>query len=494
MSTRKKTKLAALQSRMVFRLWSIMMVLVLFGVGFMWMAQIYLFEQNYAEAALNDTMSRMQPVMENLSSEDLAEDEQLLSHLSRITNGDMFLLNQQGKLLRMYSSGHQVNVMEKHEEQRIWEKVQGQEEFQNLLDGVPYTIVERHRNRIFGYELGFPVTYDGEPCFIILRNMLMLKTTLDLNRRQLIILSILLTAIASVLAAVLSRQFTRPIYQLRDTIERLTHHDFSARPQVERDDELGQLSRSVDELGQALQQVDVLRKEVIANVSHELRSPLAVISGYAEMVRDITWRDEAQRNEGLNLIISESRRMSEMVNDILDYSQLQAGYTQLKLDWYNLCDILDSEVNACRRGAAEHQITLTLHCHQEEVPVHVDALKLSQVIRNLLYNAINHTPEQGEILIVTEACKKAAPEKDGNVSHHVRVSVKNPGPPIPEAERELIWERYQRSQHHNGRRLGTGIGLSIVSTILQAHGMEYGVDCDEGWTVFWFEFSEETPD
>lgn len=487
MNTQKKTKLTALRRRMVFRLWAIMMVLVLFGVGFMWVVQIYLFEQNYAEAALTDTMNRLQPVMESLATEDLAQDEYLLSHLSRIVSGEMVLMNQQGKLLQMYSSGHSVNVWEQKEEQFIWESIRQREEFDNLLKGIPYTIIERHRNQIFGYELGFPVTYDGQPCFMILRNMVMLKTTLELNRRQLILLSILLTAIASVLAAVLSRQFTQPIYEIRDAVVRLTHHDFSARPRLERDDELGQLSRSVEELGQALQQVDVLRKEVIANVSHELRSPLSVIGGYAEMVRDITWKDETKRNEDLNLIISESRRMSAMVTDILDYSQLQAGYIQLKKEWYNLYDILESEVSACRQGAAEHQIRLTLDCHQTELPIQADALKLSQVIRNLLYNAINHTNERGEIIIRTEAHPASSAETEHR-QDCIRVSVQNPGPPIPEADRELIWERYQRSQHHNGRRLGTGIGLSIVSTILQAHEMKYGVDCENGWTIFWFEY------
>lgn len=491
MNIQKNIRPAALQNRMVFRLWSIMMVLVLFGVGFMWVAQIYLFEQNYAEAALAETMNRLQPVMESLTTEDLAKDERLLSHLSRISNGDMILMNQQGRLLQMYSSGHSVNIREQKEEQFIWESIRSREEFQELLNGNPYTIVEHHRNRILGYELGFPVTYDGEPCFMILRNMLMLKTTLDLNRRQLIILSALLTAIASVLAAVLSRQFTNPIYQIRDAVVRLAHHDFSARPQLDRDDELGQLSRSVEELGQALQQVDVLRKEVIANVSHELRSPLAVIGGYAEMVRDITWKDEAQRNEDLNLIISESRRMSEMVNDILDYSQLQAGYIQLKKDRYNLYDILESEICVCRQSAAVHQISLRLDCHKTELPIEADALKLSQVIRNLLYNAINHTQEQGEIRVCTEE-RNAVSDVSGQEISCVHVSVQNPGPPIPEAERELIWERYQRSQHHNGRRLGTGIGLSIVSTILQAHGMKYGVDCENGWTIFWFECPAKT--
>ena len=152
---------------------------------------------------------------------------------------------------------------------------------------------------------------------MILHNMVMLKTTLDLNRRQLILLTILLTVTASVLALLVSRHFTRPVFQIKDAVDRLTRDDFSARPELKRDDELGQLSDSVEKLGQKLQQVDILRKEVIANVSHELRSPLAVIGGYAELVRDITWKNDSQREEDLNLIISETKRMSEMVTDIL---------------------------------------------------------------------------------------------------------------------------------------------------------------------------------
>ena len=110
------------------------------------------------------------------------------------------------------------------------------------------------------------------------------------------------------------------------------------------------------------------------------------------------------------------------------------------------------------------------------LPVKADSLKMSQVLRNLLYNAINHTPEHGLITVTLNT--------DGD---DFRLSVSNPGEPIPEEDRAIIWERYQRSQHQSGRHMGTGIGLSIVSTILNAHGMTYGVDCENGQTIFWFE-------
>lgn len=477
MNTQKKFSISALKSRMVFRLWSIMMLLVLLGIGFMWIAQIYLFEQNYVKAALTETEKRLEPVMKDLSTQDLADDEHLLPVMSHIAGGELILLDQQGQLILMYSIGHRINVQQQQEEQIILDIITRRKEFQELLAGKAYRLVDRHRDRIFGFELGFPVTYEGKPCFVILHNVVKLKTILDLNRHQLILMSILLTVTASVLALLLSRHFTRPVFQIKDAVDRLTHNDFLARPELKRNDELGQLSDSVEELAKKLQQVDLLRKEVIANVSHELRSPLAVIGGYAEMVRDITWDNDVQRVEDLNLIISEARRMSEMVTDILDYSQLQAGYIQLKKDWYQLYDILESEISLCRPAAGQHRISLNLVCENREIRLYADALKISQVIRNLLYNAINHTDE-GESITITMY------ETDSSV----RVAVINPGAPIPEEERQQIWERYQRSQHQSGRRLGTGIGLSIVSTILDAHKMSYGVDCQGGMTSFWFAF------
>ena len=475
MNIQKKFRTPALKSRMVFRLWSGMMMLVLLGIGFMWMFHIYLFEQNYVKAALTETQKRLEPVMDDLSTQDLADDPRLLSRMSHMAGGELILMNQQGKLIEMYSIGHKINIQEHQDEQIVLNVIVRRQEFQELLKGTPYRIVDRHRDRIFGFEMGFPVTYQGETCFVILHNMVMLKTTLDLNRRQLILLTILLTVTASVLALLVSRHFTRPVFQIKDAVDRLTRDDFSARPELKRDDELGQLSDSVEKLGQKLQQVDILRKEVIANVSHELRSPLAVIGGYAELVRDITWKNDSQREEDLNLIISEAKRMSEMVTDILDYSQLQAGYIQLNKDWYQLYDILESEVSLCRPAAAQHQIRLKLECQDKDILLYLDALKISQVIRNLLYNAINHTKEGEEIRITIKQTADA-----------VCVAVINPGEPIPPEEQARIWERYQRSQHQSGRRLGTGIGLSIVSTILGAHKMSYGVDCQDNQICFWF--------
>lgn len=295
-----------------------------------------------------------------------------------------------------------------------------------------------------------------------------------------VVLSIMLTIISSIIAAILSRKFVKPIHEIKETVDELTEGNLEATIELRLKDEIGQLAESVKKLGKALQRVDSLRREVIANVSHELRSPLALIGGYAELVRDIHWRDDKKRQEDLDLIMKESRRMSEMVSDILDYSQLQAGYLQLRKDWYNLYEIVESEVLLCGQSAMQYEIKIQLISIQKEIMVYIDALKISQVIRNLLNNAVNHTKDGLTIIVEIEDTEKAC-----------KVCVKNKGEPIPEEEKKLIWERYQRNQHQGGRKEGTGLGLSIVSAILKAHKMMYNVDYQDGMIIFWFEYEKE---
>lgn len=525
----KKRKEPPQRSKMVFQLWLIMMGLVFFTLAFMWVVQIFLFEQNYAEATLEESSERLKPVMEVLTSEDIAKDDKLLPFLSRITDGVLVLTGRNGELITLYAYGHAVEPNPGEPEYFIWDAIKNGDNYSDILNRTPYRGMmrmdgsDRHEGkrgqggRIVAVEQGIPVTYGGQNCYLVIHQSINLQTIMNLNRRQLVVLSIFLTLAAAILAAVCSRHFTKPIYAIKDTIDRLAQNDFSAKPNLNRQDEFGQLAESVESLGQALNRVDVLRKEVIANVSHELRSPLAVIAGYAEMVRDISWADADKREEDLNLIISESQRMSEMVNDILDYSQLQSGYIRLNLVECNLCEIVETETFHCAAKAAEHDIRLDFQSELPEFFINADPLKLSQVLRNLLYNAINHTPEGGQIVIrldvkaagagggvksfgntetggIIKASTSMKPGGNAKSSvnaepggSRIRLSVSNPGDPIPEEDRKIIWERYQRSQHNSGRNLGTGIGLSIVSTILDAHNMSYGVDCENGQTVFWFD-------
>ena len=425
---------------LMFQLWGMMMGLVVLTAACMWFVQVFFFEHTYAETALSNSLKQLQPVMSDLTNRDLTEDDRLLPFLSRMIDGTIFLVDDTGDLTDIYSYGHLLTDVQNEPEYGIWKFIRNSDEFSNVKARQIYQNVLKSNHHMINIHIGIPVTYAGENAYLLIENTIRTDAAFTFNRMQLIILTVVLTIAASILAAVGSGYFTKPIFAIKHTVDRLAENDFSARADVNRKDELGELAESVGLLGQALARVDVLRKEVIANVSHELRSPLSVISGYAELVRDIHWKDEAARNEDLDLIIEESNRMSEMVNDILDNVKASlTTYQGTQITFHSIC-----------------------------------------VLRNLLYNAINHTPEGDTITVSLES----------KGSHTVRLSVTNPGTPISEEDKKIIWERYQRSQHQSGRRMGTGIGLSIVSTILNAHGMKYGVDSDEKGTSFWFEITE----
>ncbi len=465
---------------MVVRLWLIMMALIIFTVVFMWIIQIFILEKNYVDMAVKEIQECLEPVMTELATEDLAENENLIPYLSKIASGKMFLVNGEGKLVAMYSYGHPINL-EEEKDITIWKDIQVSDSYEYILDRKTYSRYKRDGSELIAYEIGIPAWYYGKPAFVVLyQSFSELYKVIGMNRRLLVVLSIMLTIISSIIAAILSRKFVKPIHEIKETVDELTEGNLEATIELRLKDEIGQLAESVKKLGKALQRVDSLRREVIANVSHELRSPLALIGGYAELVRDIHWRDDKKRQEDLDLIMKESRRMSEMVSDILDYSQLQAGYLQLRKDWYNLYEIVESEVLLCGQSAMQYEIKIQLISIQKEIMVYIDALKISQVIRNLLNNAVNHTKDGLTIIVEIEDTEKAC-----------KVCVKNKGEPIPEEEKKLIWERYQRNQHQGGRKEGTGLGLSIVSAILKAHKMMYNVDYQDGMIIFWFEYEKE---
>ena len=479
MNIRKK-ETSSFCNKMVVRLWLIMMVLIIFTVVFMWIIQIFILEKNYVDMAVKEIQECLEPVMTELATEDLVENENLIPYLSKIASGKMFLVNGEGKLVAMYSYGHPINL-EEEKDITIWKDIQVSDSYEYILDRKTYSRYKRDGSELIAYEIGIPAWYYGKPAFVVLyQSFSELYKVIGMNRRLLVVLSIMLTIISSIIAAILSRKFVKPIHEIKETVDELTEGNLEATIELRLKDEIGQLAESVKKLGKALQRVDSLRREVIANVSHELRSPLALIGGYAELVRDIHWKDDKKRQEDLDLIMKESRRMSEMVSDILDYSQLQAGYLQLRKDWYNLYEIVESEVLLCGQSAMQYEIKIQLISIQKEIMVYIDALKISQVIRNLLNNAVNHTKDGLTIIVEIEDTEKAC-----------KVCVKNKGEPIPEEEKKLIWERYQRNQHQGGRKEGTGLGLSIVSAILKAHKMMYNVDYQDGMIIFWFEYEKE---
>lgn len=449
------------------------MLLVIIGIAFLWTVQILLFEPNYINTTKESLLETVQETATSL--EDMAVDptglpDEPLLFLSKTIVGTLFLIDDSGEILSAYNNGQKLNI-------------DGlKNEYNWLLSHAPTVLNGESLSTVEDFEkssailIGVPMTLFQRPAALLLSNTItQIEALQRLNRQQLFLFTVILTIFASTISFFLAQHFIRPIKTIKEAIVRLTKGELYSVPKLNRGDELGTLSESVADLSTELQRVDVLRKEVIANVSHELRSPLALITGYGEMVRDVSGSDERLRKEHMDLIISEAHRMSAMVDDIMDFSIMQAGYTQLKSEVWNIYEVVSSVVAYARGIANQYDITVDFEADSTNGNALFDRIKMEQVLRNLINNGINHTPKNERLLI-----------KLTNTAAGTKVAVINPGKDIPPEQLELIWERYQRVQHQAGHKEGTGIGLAIVKTILTSHAFDYGAESKNGVTCFWF--------
>ncbi|WP_144809313.1 sensor histidine kinase [Enterococcus casseliflavus] len=462
-----------IKSKLLVRLWSANMLLVIIGIAFLWTVQILLFEPNYinvTKESLLETVQETAAAIEEMAvnPDDLPEEPLLF--LSKTIVGTLFLVDADGEILAAFNNGQQLNIDGLSNEYN-WLLSHAP----TVLDGESLSAVEDFE-KSSAILIGVPTTLFQRPAALLLSNTItQIEALQSLNRQQLFLFTIILTIFASTISFFLAQHFIRPIKTIKEAIIRLTNGELYSVPKLNRSDELGTLSESVADLSTELQRVDVLRKEVIANVSHELRSPLALITGYGEMVRDVSGSDERLRKEHMDLIISEAHRMSAMVDDIMDFSIMQAGYTQLKNEIWNTYEVVSSVVAYARGIANQYDITVDFEADRTNGNALFDRIKMEQVLRNLINNGINHTPKNERLLI-----------KLTNTSAGTKVAVINTGKDIPPEQLELIWERYQRVQHQAGHKEGTGIGFAIVKTILTSHAFEYGAESKNGVTCFWF--------
>jgi len=300
-----------------------------------------------------------------------------------------------------------------------------------------------------------------------------------------------------IVALLFSRKFARPILNINEVARNIANLDFSRKCQVNSDDEIGELANSInfmsedlerliDELNQKNQQlekdiererqIDEMRKEFISNVSHELKTPISLIQGYAEGLKVNVNEDEENKNFYCDVITDEAVRMDKMVKELLNLCQLESDYSQLEKSVFNLSHLVDRVVDKYRSILHEKQITLQLE-KDEQIYVEADKYRIEQVLVNYLNNAIQYT-DFGKIIEIQIRQREK----------NIRVSVYNTGSHIPEEYLDKIWISFYKVDKARTRIFGgTGLGLSIVRGIMELHQNSYGVENAPGGVSFWFE-------
>ncbi len=301
-----------------------------------------------------------------------------------------------------------------------------------------------------------------------------IDATVQTIREQLMYVTLIMLVMAFLLAFYIAKRMTRPISHVNNVAKSLATHPEEVSFHGKGYKEIAELSATLNYAAGELTKTENLRRELIANVSHDLRTPLTLITGYAEMMRDLPGENTPENSQ---IIIDESRRLSQLVNDMLDLSRLQSGTSKLTYTNFNLTESIRQilkRYNALTEQGG-YQINLL---YDEDVWVNADELRISQVLYNLINNAINYTGIDKKVLV-----KQVIREQS------VRIEVIDTGEGIPAENIPYIWDRYYKvDKTHKRATIGTGLGLSIVRSILDTHGATYGVESESGkGSTFWFE-------
>jgi len=306
------------------------------------------------------------------------------------------------------------------------------------------------------------------------------STTVFLSN-QLLYISVFVLALAAFVSLIIANRFSKPIQAIAKASREISEgvydeHNINTHGILE----LAELSSTLDYASEEISQVTKLRRELIANTSHDLRTPLTMIKGYAEMIRDISGDNPEKRERHLETIIEEADRLSYLVNDLLDISRIESGKTSFNIEEVDLNSCINEILSKLNVVRERDGFKFIINSYENCI-VMADKSRITQVIYNLIGNAISHSGEDKTIIISLVKTDKG-----------VKTEITDHGAGIPKEELPDIWERYYRSSEtHKRSIIGSGLGLSIVKNILIEHNANFGVRSKLGQgSTFYFELSD----
>lgn len=319
----------------------------------------------------------------------------------------------------------------------------------------------------------------GNVVYIINMQIAPLNATVTVLRMQLLLVSILMVLFGAGTAFALSAYFSHPLTKMSGEASRLAMGEYNVHFDGGNCRETAQLSETLNHAAYELSCLDKMQKDLVANISHDLRTPLTMISGYSEMIRDIPGEATA---ENMQIIIDETARLTSLVNDMLEISRFQNGVVTLHTARFDLTEVLRETINRYARLREREGYDIRLEAG-EEVWVNTDRERILQVVYNLVNNAVNYAGDDKQVIVQQET--------DGT---NVTISVIDHGIGIPEDKLPLVWERYYKvHDYHKRADMGTGLGLSIVKNILVLANARFGVQSTPGkGTRFWFTLPMDT--
>ncbi|MCR4956271.1 MAG: HAMP domain-containing histidine kinase [Lachnospiraceae bacterium] len=483
-----------------WKIYLYMMLFCLILIGFLWLFQIVLLEKFYKSIKTAESKGIYKQLTEMVKNEDDNLESKIDSIAGKhnisvlLTTTDLSYYycanyNSTSSLLNMPTDIFNKLVEEARENDGTFDVTYIGNNNITMKDGIPdlsgETVTPRDPGHSFRQNLGMKsgesvihvaiIDADKTEQVLLVNTVLSpVNSTVDTLKVQLIVVSVILAILALLFAFAVTNFVSRPIIMTNTSAKKLAEGDFSVEFTGQGYREIEELSDTLNYAAKELGKTEEFQHEIIANVSHDLRTPLTMITGYGEVMRDLPGENTP---ENVQVIIDEANRLTNLVNDMLDMSKLQAGVQVLEPSTYNLTASIEDVLKRYNKLREQEGYTIDFRWDKEAY-VQADEYKIYQVIYNLINNAVNYTGEDKRV-VVSQIIKEDA----------VRIEITDSGEGIPKEELKNVWERYYKIDKNHKRSIsGSGLGLSIVKNILKLHDANYGVESEIGrGSTFWFE-------
>lgn len=472
-------------------------------LAILWIFQICYLDIFYKLIKNREAEEALEQVVEILKSDEVDAETEIDS-LAAQRNLSILVTDESGEIIHSaeYIMNSKMSTIPQQEFERYYEQAQKQggkakiefegernvtmpmpeEEQQPITEDMKKMSPEKeeffqnHGQKMAQSAIYIEIITDGTKEIVVMVNSQLtpVDATVDTLRVQFVWISIILILLSLLIAFLLSKKISRSIIQVNHSARELAKGDYSVEFAGRDYREIAELSETLNYAARELEKTEEFRKELIANVSHDLRTPLTMIIAYAEVMRDLPGENTP---ENIQVVIEEARRLTNLVNDMMDISKLQAGVLEKKASIYNLTESIQSVLERYNKIKEQEGYNIEFQ-HEQDVVVEADEFKMFQVIYNLVNNAINYTGTDKKVL-VRQIVK----------GENVRIEVLDTGEGIAKEALPYVWDRYYKvDKTHKRAVMGTGLGLSIVKNILILHEAEYGVESKVGeGSIFWFE-------
>lgn len=304
--------------------------------------------------------------------------------------------------------------------------------------------------------------------------------TTEILAYQLIIVTFIVFALSFLIGYFISKKISKPIEKINESTKKMAKGDYDVIFDTDSSiREINELADTLNATSKELAKTEELRREFLANISHDLKTPLTMIKAYAELTKDFPNKSKEKRDNNMNVIIQEADRLNLLVNDILDLSKMQSDVEDIKYESFDITALIETVLDGFNI-LSENKGYEFIFNFNKRINVSADKSKIHQVIYNLVNNAINYTGDDKKVII------KVIDKNDV-----VRIEIKDTGNGIKPEDINYIWDKYYKvDKKHKRNTVGTGIGLSIVKSILEKHKTNYGVTTTKHGTTFYFELEK----